>query len=213
MASHSSQAVSMSSSDVTRAVFKLASPYLPCIHAAKELNPIFISQMQPETHHRGKQTVVRVDAAPTRIREALLTTIEDGEGSQALLLLYNQPSETAVPGEQILRRDSFYLIKEPFITVASNGDWSLQVDHPGDILLLSQDHDLLPVKWRKRECDIGRSGDLRQKGNDAVGKKRWAEAEDLQGFPHTFPSNKFSLTLLSGTPLPFEQPKQRKRSN
>lgn len=94
-----------------------------------------------------------------------------------LLQLYNQPSETVVPAEEILRRGSCYLLKEPFLT--SDPTASLQVDHPSDIMLLPRDLDLVPAKWSTKGLVIGLICDPRILGNDAADKKRWAEAESL----------------------------------
>lgn len=159
--------------------FKIPSVYPPCILAANELEPIVMSQMKPETHHRGKTTVIHIFTPPIRNMAAVAATFMDKEGKVALLQLYNQPSDTIVPAEQAIRHGSCYLIKEPFFMVATNGCYSLRVDHPSDILLLPHDHELIPAKWRKNEAIIGGSHDMRMKGNTAVSKKRWAEAEIL----------------------------------
>lgn len=177
MASDSSPPAYESSDAV--ATYKAPSAYLPCIHAAKELDPIAISQMKMETHHRGKRVIVRAIMPPFRT-VALVTFIEDEEGTKTSLQVFNQPSETVVPARQTLRFGSCYLIKEPFVTADPPGDYSLRVDHPGDIFLLPPDHELTPAKWGKSadEALVGRSREMRMRGNDAVGKKRWAEAED-----------------------------------
>lgn len=154
-------------------------PYPPSIHAANELDPIVISQMELETHHRGKRTTVRVLEPSIRLGGALVTTVEDEQDTPVLLLLCQQPSEAFLPAEQILRVGSCYMIKEPFLTVAPDGSDSLRVDHPSDILLMSQDHELLPVALRKSDHLVKGSVHIRMEGNDAVGKKRWAEAEHL----------------------------------
>lgn len=53
------------------------------------------------------------------------------------------------------------------------------MDHPSDIILLPLDHELIPVEWKKGEISVGKSREMRIQGNNAVGKKKWAEAEDL----------------------------------
>lgn len=178
MASHSSPATNNSSPGTSEG--KMPSTYPPCIHAANKLDPMVILQMEDETHHRGKRIAIRVDEPPTRNwNESLMTAIEDEEGTQAWLRLFNQPRETAVPSEQILRPGGCYLIKEPFLIVAANGDYNLRVDHPSDIFLLPHGHELLPVKWRNDNAVFEKSRDTRMKGNIAVGEGKWAEAESL----------------------------------
>lgn len=160
------------------ATYKAPSAYPPCIHAAKELNPIAISQMKMETHHRGERVIVRVLFPPIR-DVGLITLVEDEEGTSTGLCLLFQPSETVVPAERTLRLGGCYLIKEPFFTTNSNGSDSLRVDHPSDIIMLPLDHELIPVEWKKGEISVGKSREMRMQGNNAVGNKKWAEAEDL----------------------------------
>lgn len=178
METQSSSVASNLESSCVAAPFKLPSPYQPCIHAASELSPIAFRQMKPETHHRGKQIVVRVFMTQNQTRGLTRAIVVDEKRTQSFLRMYHQPSETARPEEQFLRRGC-YLIKEPFLNVAVDGGCSLRVDHPSDILLLSLDHELVPAKWRKTEPVVEESSDVRMKGNDAVGKKRWAEAVEL----------------------------------
>lgn len=160
------------------ATHKAPSAYPPCIQTAKELDPIAISQMENETHHRGERVIVRVLVPPIR-DVGLLTLVEDEEGTSTKLYLLFQPSEKLVPAERILRLGGCYLIKEPFFTADSNGSSSLRVDHPSDIILLPLDHELIPVEWKKGEISVGKSREMRIQGNNAVCKKKWAEAEDL----------------------------------
>lgn len=177
MASRSSQAAN--DSDYDDGPFKLPAVYLPCVHAANQLGPILLSQMKSETHHRGKRAVVRVIIRAERNEAAVVAVLEDEELTFASLILMNQPSDVIVPADQTLRFGRWYLIKEPFLQVSANGLRCLRVDHPGDILLLPVDHELIPAKWRKTEGLAGSSRDMRMKGNDAVGKQRWTEAEDM----------------------------------
>lgn len=177
MASHSSQ--SPNDSDYVGENFKIPTKYLPCVHAANQLDPIAISQMKPETHHRGKRTVARVSAPPGRDGAAVVAVVEDEEGTLARLQLYYQPGDAIMPAGQIVLFGRCYLIKEPFFQVAISGTYGLRVDHLSDILLLPHGHELLPAKWKDSETVAEGSHALRMKGNDAVGKKRWAEAENL----------------------------------
>lgn len=160
-------------------MFKAPSMYPPCVHSANELDPIAISQMKPETHHRGKRTVIRIVIPAERNGAAVVSVFMDEEGTMGLLQLHNQLSDTFVPAEQALRQYACYLIKDPFLQVAAIGGFSLRVDHPSDIMLLSHDHELLPAEWKTSERAIGKSHGMRMKGNDAVGKKRWAMANNL----------------------------------
>jgi hypothetical protein len=169
----------MSQYNYTVATSQVPAPYPPCTLSAAELKPIFISQMKLETHHRGSKVVVRVMVPPNRIT-AIMAIVEDEKGTAVLLQLYNQPPEAMVPANETLRQGCFYLLKEPFFKAAtSDGSYSLRVDHVSDIMLLNDGDELLPAKWRKTKTITGTSQSIRMQGNEAVGKKNWAEAERL----------------------------------
>ncbi|KAI0837710.1 hypothetical protein F5Y06DRAFT_63003 [Hypoxylon sp. FL0890] len=159
----------------TIATSQVPAPYPPCTLRATELKPIPISQMKLETHHRGCKVVVRVMVPPSRIT-AIMAIVEDERGTATLLQLYNQPPEALVPAGESLRQGCFYLLKEPFFKGTASGSYSLRVDHVSDIMLLSDSDELVPTKWRKTKTIAETSGSIRKRGNEAVGKKNWAEA-------------------------------------
>lgn len=157
-------------------------PYPPCTLPAAELNPITISQMKLETHHRGRSIVVRVITPPDRMTN-VMALIEDEKYSVVLLQLYNQPAEATVPKHSILRKDGVMLIKEPFFKVTASGgnEYSIRVDHVSDVIFLDALDPLVPKRLRMASGELlgMTSKEIRKEGNAAVGKKEWAEAERL----------------------------------
>lgn len=158
--------------------FNNFSPYPPCVLPANELKPIAISQIEVNNPNRGKRTVIRVITAPQKL-DVALTAMVMGEDTVACLVLYCQPFDEVVPAKQSLRPGSCYLIKEPLAVLSPYHTIVLRVDHPSDIFLLPFDHEFVPAKWQKKDVLGGSSREIRMKGNDAVGKEQWAEAEDL----------------------------------
>ncbi|OIW27209.1 SET domain-containing protein [Coniochaeta ligniaria NRRL 30616] len=153
--------------------------YPPCTVSAADLKPIFISQMELETHHRGTRIVVRVRTQPIDAY-AIRAIVEDDKGTVVMLQVYNQPEDETVPCWETLRQGCFYLLKEPFFnSTIDEGTYSIQVDHVSDIVSLSEDDELIPTKWRKPKTTIGTSQSIRMEGNEAVRERYWAEAERL----------------------------------
>ncbi|KAF5549502.1 TPR domain-containing protein [Fusarium mexicanum] len=69
------------------------------------------------------------------------------------------------------------ILKEPFFKCATDGTYSLRVNHPGDIIWLDGADDRIPSHWRpSMVISGGNSTDIRKQGNDAVQSKKWAEA-------------------------------------
>lgn len=158
---------------------QIPAAYPPCTRSAAELEPISISQLQLETHHRGSRIVVRVMVPASRIN-AVMAVVEDEKGTATLLQVYHQPEESVVPAAEILHRGACYLIKEPFFkATTSDGTYSIRVDHPGDLVPLRDGDELIPASWRECREITNTSQGIRNKGNDAVGRKSWAEAERL----------------------------------
>lgn len=188
----------------------------PCVTPFNELQAILISQMQLQTHHIGKRTVLRVVPPTIRHSEGVIGGGKDQEGKVAVVQLQAtcQPFEGVVPAQRILQGDRWYLIKEPLALRGAQGETILVVEHPGDMVLLPHYHEFIPVEWRrKNDVFIGMSGDVRLKGNDAVSRKNWAEAEDLQVLeiycPFALQRSRFLTTL--GILSPFKQLEPLKR--
>ncbi|KAI0122417.1 hypothetical protein F4814DRAFT_408670 [Daldinia grandis] len=153
--------------------------YPPCILPAKDLKPLMISEMMLETHHRGSYALVRVLTPPDRMT-AVMAIVEDEEGTAVLLQLYNQPEESKVAKQHILKPRDICIIKEPFFKVTTSGSYSLRVDHVSDIIWPGDTDDRIPLEWRNRFINLDESSeDIRREGNEAVQKKDWARAERL----------------------------------
>ncbi|KAF5238850.1 hypothetical protein FANTH_10178 [Fusarium anthophilum] len=164
------------SDENTIATTQVPAPYPPCIVSANGLEAIMISDMRLETHHRGKKIMLRVLTPPDRMT-AVMAIVEDEKGSAVLLQLYHQPEETIVPATEILSPNMVCILKEPFFKCATDGTYSLRVDHPGDIIWLDGADDGIPSHWMPSMVNSGEnSTDIRKQGNDAVQSKKWAEA-------------------------------------
>ncbi|KAM0426404.1 hypothetical protein ACHAPT_008451 [Fusarium lateritium] len=155
---------------------QVPAPYPPCVISARDLEPIMISDMRLETHHRGKKVMLRVLTSPDRIT-AITAIVEDERGTAVLLQLYHQPDESLVPKTEILGPGKICILKEPFFKCAADGSYSLRVDHLGDIVWLDEDNELIPSRWRKPVAiRDNTSKDIRTQGNDAVQSQDWAAA-------------------------------------
>ncbi|KAM0341213.1 hypothetical protein ACHAPU_010143 [Fusarium lateritium] len=103
--------------------------------------------MRLEIYYRGKKIILRVRTPPDRMT-AVMAIVEDEKGTAVLLQLYHQPEETIVPATEILNPNMVYILKEPFFKCATDGTYSLRVDHPSDITRLDGADDRIPSHWR-----------------------------------------------------------------
>lgn len=163
----------------TFATSQLPPPYAPCHRPLKELEPIAISDMKLEIHHRGKKTLVRVLTPPQRMT-GVMAIVEDEQGTAILLQLYNQPDESAVSANEVLTPHDVLILKEPFFKNTVHGSYSLRVDHLGDVVRLENTDERIPSKWRRPVLMPGHpSKSIRMQGNEAVRTEDWAKAQRL----------------------------------
>ncbi|KAI1381476.1 hypothetical protein F4677DRAFT_440692 [Hypoxylon crocopeplum] len=153
--------------------------YAPCIRPIQELEPLMISSMTLENHHRGTRVLIHILTPPDRVT-AVMAIAEDEEGTAVGVQIYNQPDESRVSKYHILQAGDVCIIKEPFFKVTTEGSYSLRVDHVSDIIWLQDTDSRIPLEWRERILSLDEtSHDIRMEGNAAVQERDWAEAERL----------------------------------
>ncbi|KAI1493271.1 hypothetical protein F5X96DRAFT_688831 [Biscogniauxia mediterranea] len=158
---------------------QVPAPYPPSVRRVDDLQPLMISRMRLEEHHRGKRATIRILTPPDRIN-AIMAIAEDEEGTALLLQLYNQPDEADVRAEDIIRPKSVCIIKEPFFKATTNGSYSIRVDHISDIIWLLDGDERIPRKWRQPASLLDSdSHKIRGLGNNAVKANNWGEAERM----------------------------------
>lgn len=85
-----------------------------------------------------------------------------------------------MPAKEILGPDNVCMLKEPFFKCATDGSYSLRVDHVSDIIWLDDADERIPLKWRKPALNLNASSkNIRAQGNDAMQNQNWAEAQRL----------------------------------
>ncbi|KAK2050706.1 SET domain-containing protein [Colletotrichum somersetense] len=131
---------------------QMPSAYLPCNRSENELQPLPISKMRLEEHHRGTYILVRIIMMPHKIN-VISAVAEDEEEFDI---------------EDILPQGSVCLIKEPFFKKATDGKYSLRVDHVGDFCLLARDDERIPQRWRSVPPFAPNSESIRSRGNTAA---------------------------------------------
>ncbi|KAL9562488.1 hypothetical protein ACKAV7_013571 [Fusarium commune] len=113
-------------------VTQIPDPYEPCVIPEEDLEPMPISDMRLKSHLRGKKVLLRAKTAPTRVTAAV-TIVEDEERTAVLLALYQQLQEDLLTVRHPAQ-DSVAILKDPFFEQIAEGTYSLQVDHPSDII-------------------------------------------------------------------------------
>lgn len=106
-------------------------PYTPCLASLHELQPMKMADLKIETHHRGHQlTVKRVSPVVTlSTRSWTMVQDEAGETERLEIVLHKTKH-----GKDVLESASAFAIKEPYFTLTEEGEPTLRIDHPSDLI-------------------------------------------------------------------------------
>lgn len=117
----------------------LGATYPPCILPLSELQPIYLSDMNLEKHHRGRFITLKTLSDPLQMRTTLIGG-EDGTGDVCVVAVFHRR-----PAAEMLRKNILLAIKEPYLTLCTDGKVLIKVDHPSDLIRLDMDSRFLPA--------------------------------------------------------------------
>lgn len=108
-------------------------PYAPCVLSLEDLEPMKLSELKMEMHHRGHSLRIRRESPVVTLAARSWTMIqdEDGEGSERLEMCLHKTRH----GEDVLEAVKLYIIKEPYFTLTDQGEPTIRIDHPSDLVL------------------------------------------------------------------------------
>ncbi|KAL2264246.1 hypothetical protein VTK26DRAFT_9022 [Humicola hyalothermophila] len=176
----------------------LSEAYPASTKSIRELEIIPLSELRPETHHRGKGIVVKVTSPPF-VGAGAVSIVEDEFGNADKLAIYNQPDSSilsAVPEGCVVA------VKEPYYKKnGSDRDFIICVDHPSDVILLRFTDPLIPEPLRL--------GPLLKTAEE------WKKAGDTAFIEKDFPTAVFCYTeaLEASSDPAFNSPIYAKRSS
>ncbi|KAL2672171.1 hypothetical protein Neosp_012871 [[Neocosmospora] mangrovei] len=156
--------------------YDVGRPYPPCTAKLQDLKHMKISELKMESHHRGFVLALR-RVSPVVELEALSWAIFQGESPDEVerLEVFLHKSKN---GRDLLDMCSELLVKEPYYTLNHQGERTIRVDHPSDLVftLLSEN----PESWRQRRHtaeDRTKSPEkCKEMGNAALKKKDFLQA-------------------------------------
>lgn len=99
-----------------------------------------------------------------------------------VLKLHHPLNESVMPMAEFIYPGKVFVLKEPyFLPAGVKGHCMLRVDHPNDIVWLSEEDDQIPAAWRTKERRAVQESSqaLRMRGNAAVQGKEWVKAARL----------------------------------
>ncbi|KAI1463417.1 SET domain-containing protein [Daldinia caldariorum] len=145
--------------------------YPPCVVPLEDLQPIKLADLRMETHHRGRRlTVKRASPVVPLIARPWTMVREEGEEEdmERLELCLHKSRH----GEEVLESASSYIIKEPYFTLTDQGEPTIRVDHPSDLIVCRDE-----IGSAKDATDAEKvAKNCKDKGNSALEKNKLALA-------------------------------------
>ncbi|CAM1508826.1 Fc.00g025650.m01.CDS01 [Cosmosporella sp. VM-42] len=163
------------SSAETMAAYAVGRPYSPCTTDEGELAPMNLSDLRMETHHRGRVLSLRRVSPVVELKASswVVVQAESPEVERLEVFLH-----TSKHGQNILDSGSEFLVKEPYYTLNHQGEPTIRVDHPSDLVVFTYSNDL--ESWRNEtwsSVPIARTTEeCKERGNAALQEKDYLRA-------------------------------------
>jgi len=110
-------------------------PYPPCARLIDELEHMKISELKMDTHHHGRKLIVKRASPVVVLSARSWTMVQDVEGDDTERL--EMSLHKARHGEDILEYAKQFVIKEPYFTLTEDGEATIRIDHPSDLVSCS----------------------------------------------------------------------------
>lgn len=117
----------------TVVAFAVGSPYLPCTISLEDLQTMKLSDLRIDTHHRGSKLTVRRVAPVVTLKAYSWTVVKDGSSDETERLEISL--HKSKHGQDILESASTFEIKEPYFTFSDQGEPTIRIDHPSDLVI------------------------------------------------------------------------------
>lgn len=112
-------------------------PYPPCSTPLEDLEPMEITDLKLDTHHRGKKLIFK-RASPVvtlSVRSWCMIQDEAGKETERLEMILHKTKN----GDEILELTKSFVLKEPFFTISDDGEPTIRIDHPADLISFTEE--------------------------------------------------------------------------
>ncbi|KAI1037026.1 hypothetical protein LB505_012561 [Fusarium chuoi] len=157
----------------TMVAYGVGKQYPPSTAKLADLQPMAIKDLRMETHHRGFFLDLR-RVSPVCILQASSWTVVKGQSSDEVERL-EVFLHTSQYGGNTLEIASDLVIKEPYYTLNTQGECTIRIDHPSDLIITAIAEN--SESWRdkkhySRKTNLVSPGEYKSKGNHTLLKKK-----------------------------------------
>ncbi|SMQ54380.1 unnamed protein product [Zymoseptoria tritici ST99CH_3D7] len=173
MAGQIEPGMSVSSRPDAMVALAVGNPFPPSTTKLDDLKPMLISELQIDTHHQGRVLDVKRCAAVVELVAYSWTIVEDKAGDVERIEIYLHKFKR---GEEALDCGPNFRIKEPYFTINEQGEPTIRIHHPSDLVRLDTD----PVPKTAQKCkDLGNAALKRKEYFDSI--RRYTQGLELCG--------------------------------
>ena len=105
----------------------IAPHYAPSTTSSDRLTKMYVKDLQLETHHRGFYLLLTTIVSPMKIAGVIVSLMRD-EADDVVMTSHHYENI------QSLYLAGVFMIKEPYFTITSDGDYCVRVDHVTDMI-------------------------------------------------------------------------------
>ncbi|KAK1991281.1 tetratricopeptide [Colletotrichum falcatum] len=115
--------------------------YPPSTASLDALEPMKLAELRMDTHHRGRSLAVKrasrcpVVTLAARSWTAVQDDDDEGEETERLEICLHKTTD----GRDTLESARRYIIKEPYFTLTEDGEATLRIDHPSDLVVCPEE--------------------------------------------------------------------------
>jgi hypothetical protein len=115
----------------------IGQPYSPCTASLDELEPMSLTDLKMETHHRGKKLVIKRASPVVGLAVRSWCMVQDEQEKETERLDFGM--HKLRHGEEVLELTKRFVIKEPYFTLTEEGEPTIRLDHPSDLVSLTNE--------------------------------------------------------------------------
>ncbi|KAE9379406.1 SET domain-containing protein [Stipitochalara longipes BDJ] len=128
--------------------YAVGNPYPPCISVIEDLKPMKMDELKMDTHHRGRVLTVNRVTPVVKLKVCSWTVVQDdaGHAERLEMILHKEIQE-----QDILEAGETFKIMEPYFSLGEQGEPTLRIDHPSDLVMVHTDGDVVKTAEEYKE--------------------------------------------------------------
>jgi hypothetical protein len=138
---------------------------------------MYVCDLLVDHPHHDRYLILRTFAHVLEVSNMQICVATEDEKGQVEQLIIYQYGSSRWPDDK-MSAGMILVVKNPYLrSVITNGGMTLSAFHPSDIVVLDQDHELFPAKWKTAQHNVAPdAAQWKACGNVALKEKNYQKA-------------------------------------